>query len=232
MIKGFFVTGTDTGVGKTIISGILITILRAQGLKTGGMKPFETGCLKEGELLVPSDGMFLKDIASMEEPINYITPLCLEKPLAPMVAAEIEGKEIDLSAVFKAYEYLKKRYEAIIVEGVGGLLVPIKRDYWVIDLIKDFNLPVIVVSRPTLGTINHTLLTIRELLSQRVRVHGIIFNYACQPEGTLAEETNPSQVTRFTHVPVIGTIPYLKSFDTETLINTARKNLNLELLRI
>ncbi len=231
-MKGFFVTGMDTGVGKTIISAILVTLLKAKGLKTAGMKPFETGCLKEGELLVPSDGMFLKDVASMEEPINYITPVCLEKPLAPMVAAELDGIEIDLAPVFKAYEDLKKRYEAIVVEGVGGLLVPIKRDYLVIDLIRDFNLPVIVVSRPTLGTINHTLLTIRALHFEGLKIQGIIFNYSRPPEGTLAEETNPAVIARLTDVPVIGTVPYLKSFDTETLINTARKNLNLELLEI
>lgn len=230
-MKGFFVTGTDTGVGKTIVSALVINVLRMQGLKTCAMKPFETGALREGEVLIPSDGMFLKDAAQMEEPINYITPLCLEKPLAPMIAAEIERVEIDITSVWKSYEYLKKRYEAIVVEGTGGIMVPIKRDYLVVDLIKDFGLPVLVVSRPGLGTINHTMLTLNELFRRNIPVRGIIFNYTAPPEGSLAEETNPSIISRLTDVPVIGTVPYLKSFDSGTLINTAMKNLRLELLK-
>lgn len=231
-MKGFFVTGTDTGVGKTIVSAILINILKLQGLKTCAMKPFETGVLKEGGALVPSDGLFLKDAAGMEEPVNYITPVSLEKPLAPMVAAEIEGVDIDMDIVWKAYSFLKKRYEAIVVEGVGGVLVPIKKDYFVADLIRDFGLPVILVSRPGLGTINHTLLTLRELILRGIPVRGIIFNYSIPPEGTLAEETNPSIIERLTDIPVIGTVPYLKSFDPDTLLGVARKNLNLKLLEV
>ncbi len=230
-MKGFFITGTDTGVGKTIVSAIVINVLRMQGLKTCAMKPVETGALREGDVLIPSDGMFLKDMAQMEEPVNYVTPLCLEKPLAPMVAAEMDGVEIDVTLIQKTYEYLKKRYEAIVVEGIGGIMVPIKRDYLVVDLIKELGHPVIVVSRPGLGTINHTILTINELLRRDITIRGIIFNYSAPPEGSLAEETNPSVISRLTDVPVIGTVPYLKSFDAETLINTAMKNLKLELLR-
>jgi dethiobiotin synthetase len=231
-MKGFFVTGTDTGVGKTIVSGILITILKAQGYRVGAMKPFETGCLKEGNLLIPSDGMFLKDIASMEESLNMITPVCLEKPLAPMVAAEIDGLRIDMAQVWKAFEVLKKRYDSMVIEGVGGVLVPITPSYFVADLIKDFRLPVIVVSRPSLGTINHTLLTLRELQRRDIPVHGIIFNYSLPPEGTIAEETNPEVISRLVDLPVIGIIPYLKAFDRESLLSVARKALRIELLRL
>lgn len=231
-MKGFFVTGTDTGVGKTIVSALVLNVLKMQGLKTCAMKPFETGALREGNLLIPSDGMFLKDAAQMEEPINYITPLCLEKPLAPMVAAEMDGVEIDITPVWKAYEYFKKRYEAIVVEGVGGIMVPIKKDYLVVDLIKELELPVLIVSRPGLGTINHTLLTINELLRRDISIRGIIFNFSAPPEGSLAEETNPSIISRLTDVPVIGIVPYLKSFDSEALINIAMKNLKLELLKV
>ncbi len=229
-MKGFFITGTDTGVGKTIVAGIIINILKAHGLKTCAMKPFETGCLKEGDLIIPSDGLFLKEMAGMEESLNYVTPVSLEKPLAPMVAAELEGVDLDLEPVWKAYEYLKKRYEAIVVEGVGGLLVPIKKDYFVIDLIKGFGLPVIVVSRPTLGTINHTLLTVRALLSEGLSVKGIIFNYSMPPEGSIAEETNPQVISRLTDVPVLGVIPHLRVFDGPGLLSVGLKNLKIEAL--
>ncbi len=231
-MKGFFVTGTDTGVGKTVVSGILITILKAQGYRVGAMKPFETGCLREGDVLIPSDGMFLKDVASMEESLNMITPVCLEKPLGPMVAAEIDGLRIDMAQVWKAFEILKKRYDYMVIEGVGGLLVPITPSYFVADLIKDLGLPVIVVSRPSLGTINHTLLTLKELERRGITIQGIIFNYSFPPEGTLAEETNPDVISRLTDVPVIGIIPHLKAFDRESLLSVARRALKTELLRL
>lgn len=230
-MKGYFVTGTDTGVGKTIVSAILINIFKAQGLRTGAMKPFETGCRREGDVLVPSDGMFLKDVAGMDEPVNFVTPVCFEKPLAPMVAAELEGIEINIEAVRKSYQYLRGRYDAIVVEGVGGLLVPIKRDYFVVDLIKEFGLPVIVVSRPILGTINHTLLTVNHLLRENITVEGIIFNYPLPPGRSIAEETNPRVISELTDVPVIGVVPHLKTFDNNSLLNIARQCLNVEALR-
>ena len=170
MSKGIFITGTDTGVGKTIVSAAIIRALIKKGIKVGAMKPMETGCAKTEDRLLPSDGMFLKEMAEMNDSIDLITPIRYEHPLAPMVAAELENRPVNLDSAFRAYNTLSERYELMVVEGAGGLLVPITKlkiqslklkTYFFSDLIKDLGLPVIVVVRPTLGTINHTLLTIR-----------------------------------------------------------------------
>ncbi len=157
MAKGFFVTGTDTGVGKTIITAALIKAAHFLGFKACGMKPIETGCKRaenkrqqtanrEGNnSLIPSDGTFLREITDTGESIGLITPIRFENPLAPLPASEIEDKPIDLDKIKTAYKELSNRYDVIIAEGIGGLLVPILRDYFVVDLARDFGLPLIIV---------------------------------------------------------------------------------------
>ncbi|MFA6056054.1 MAG: dethiobiotin synthase [Thermodesulfovibrionales bacterium] len=228
--KGFFVTGTDTGVGKTIITAALIKVISRPGFTTGGMKPIESGCLQQGDVLVPSDGMFIKTIAHMEENIRHITPCSFKSPLAPLPASEIEGLSVDLGKIRKAYDYLSARYEAVVVEGIGGLLVPITKNYFVIDMAKDFNLPLIVVSRPSLGTINHTMLTVNYAIKEGLRVAGIIINYSQPPENTLAETTNPEIIKQISPVPVIGIFPYLTDMESATIKEAAEKNLDIELV--
>jgi dethiobiotin synthetase len=231
MAKGFFITGTDTGVGKTIIAAALIKATNILGINVCGMKPVETGCSREGNTLIPSDGMFLKSIAHMDEPINQITPCCLEHPLAPMVAAELEGITIDLDRIKKSFEQLTKKYQSIIVEGVGGLLVPISKNYFIYNLAKELGLPLIVVSRPTLGTINHTLLTVNYALREGITVAGIIINYTYPFESGLAEETNPQVIKQLSPVPLIGIFPYLNSLSDETFEGAVLKNLNMDIIK-
>ena len=231
MAKGFFITGTDTGVGKTLITGALILGLRLLGIRACGMKPVETGCIKEGDLLMPSDGMFIKTTADMEEAVHLISPCCFEKPLAPLTASQIEGTILDLAKIKKAYAQLQGRYDAVIVEGIGGLLVPLKRDYSVLDLAKEFGLPLIVVSRPGLGTLNHTMLTVNHAIKAGLTVAGIIINYHCPPKDTLAEETNPETLKQISPVPVIGIFPYIQDFEPGSMEKAIVKNLNLEIIR-
>ena len=231
MPKGFFITGTDTGVGKTIITAALILAVRRIGFKTGGMKPIETGCLRQGDVLVPSDGMFIKRIAHMEEKIGHITPCCFKSPLAPLPASEIEGIAVDLEKIGKAFADISKKYDVVIVEGIGGLLVPVTKDYSVIDMAKDFHLPLIVVSRPTLGTINHTMLTVNYALKEGLRVAGIIINYNQPPESTLAEATNPEIIKRISPVPVIGIFPYLENLERSAIEKAAEENLTVGVIK-
>lgn len=236
MAKGFFVTGTDTGVGKTIITAALIKAAHILGFKACGMKPIETGC-KRGEnsegnnSLIPTDGTFLREITGTGESIDLITPIRFENPLAPLPASEIEDKPIDLDKIKTAYKELSNRYDVVIVEGIGGLLVPIKRGYFVIDLAKDFGLPIIVVSKPGLGTINHTMLTVNYAINKGLDVAGIIINYTQPPERTLAENTNPDIIRRLSPVPVIGIFPYLKDLESRTIERGVVKSLNLEIIR-
>ncbi len=231
MVKGFFITGADTGVGKTIIAGAMIKVLCFLGLKTAGMKPVESGCAREGKALIPSDGMFLKQMADMQEPVTQITPCCFENPLAPLPASELEKKSISVTVIKKAYYSLIKYYDAVIVEGVGGLMVPLRENYFTADLAKQMGLPLIVVARPGLGTINHTMLTVNYALKEGLKVAGIIINYSHPPETSLAEKTNPQLLKQICPVPLIGIFPYLKNRNERVIEKTALKYLDLEVIK-
>lgn len=243
MSKGFFITGTDTAVGKTIITAALIKAVKLLGLRVCGMKPIETGCKKidcrlqiadckfKDRVLIPSDGMFLKEMAGMDDSIDFVTPIRFENSIAPFTASEIEGIPVDIDKIQKAYKVLSKKYEVVIVEGIGGLLVPIKKDYFVLDLAEELGLPVIVVSMPGLGTINHTMLTVNYAIKEGLDIAGIIINYSHPPENTIAENTNPEVLKEISHVPIIGIFPYLKDFESDTIESAAVKNLNLEMIK-
>ncbi|NJD54875.1 MAG: dethiobiotin synthase [Nitrospirae bacterium] len=231
MFKGFFITATDTGVGKTIIAGALIKVIQSFGIKTCAMKPVESGCGKEGDILIPYDGTFLRQAAHMEEPMRLITPYCFENPLSPYAAAEIEGRTINIDEIKKAYYTLYRSYESIIVEGIGGLMVPLKKDYYVVDLAKEFALPLLIVAKPGLGTINHTMLTVNYALEAGLEVAGLIINYSRPSENSLAEKNNPKVLEEICPVPVIGTFPYLKGMGEDILEMTALRNFDLEILK-
>jgi len=230
-MKGFFITGTDTGVGKTIIAGALIKVLCHLGVKTGAMKPVETGCVREGEILLPSDGMFLKQMAQMQEPVTQVSPCCFESPLAPLPASELEKKSVSVIAIKKAFYSLYTNYDAVIVEGIGGLMVPLKTNYFVVDLAKEIGLPLVVVAKPGLGSINHIMLTVNYALKEGLQVAGIIMNYSLPPENSLAEETNPQLLKQICPAPLIGIFPYLKNRDEHVIEKTALKNLDLEVIK-
>ncbi len=234
--RGFFITGTDTGVGKTIITAALIKAAKFLGLSACGMKPIETGCLKsklkvKEEVLIPSDGMFLKEIAGMNDSIDLVTPIRFQNPLAPFPASEIEDVPVEINKIKKAYSELSKKYDAVFVEGIGGLLVPIKKDYTVLNLARDFGLLIIVVARPGIGTINHTMLTVNYAIREGLTVSGIIINHGQPPEGSLAEETNPEIIRQLSTVPLLGIFPYLEEVTKSNLEETAAKHLNLEMIR-
>jgi len=255
LLKGVFITGTDTGVGKTIVSAVIIRALIRKGIKVGAMKPLETGCKKAegtvpdlrteqggvplyragveselspwGSTLIPADGMFLREMAEMDDPIDLVTPVRFEQPLAPMVAADIEKKVVDLDAVRGAYKALSGKYDFMVVEGVGGLLVPIMRSpspatrhpspFFVADLIKDLNLPVIIVACLKLGTINHTLLTVNQALREGLNVSGVIISQSALSDNTISAKTNPDAMRELCSVPILGTVPYLNIVNRENI---------------
>ncbi|TAN40649.1 MAG: dethiobiotin synthase [Nitrospirae bacterium] len=231
MTKGFFITGTDTGVGKTTVSAALIRTLSLLGLKTGGMKPVETGCGREGKVLLPFDGMFLRQAARMDDQLSDVTPCCFETPLAPLPASELEVKKINLAAIRNAFSRLSQKYDALIVEGAGGLLVPLKKNYFVVDLAEELGLPLIVVAKPGLGAINHIMLTVEYALGRGLDIAGLVINYSLQPENSLAEKTNPKLLSQICPVPVIGTFPYMKEIGEEALEKSGRKNFDIGLLK-
>lgn len=202
MYEGVFITGTDTGIGKTYVACALAKLLKNKKVSFCVMKPVCTGDRNDARMLIKASGV--------SEPLDKVNPIFLKYPLAPYVSARISNKKINLKNVWKSYNYLNSRYEFIIVEGVGGIEVPITKNYFVTDLIKDFSLPVVVVAGPSLGTINHTLLTVKRLKEKRCNVAGIIL--CGLKKSGLAERTNPKVIKELTRLPVLE-VKNKKGFD-------------------
>ena len=211
MHKGIFITGTDTGVGKTFVAVGLINALKEKGFNVCPMKPVETGCRTKKGKLIPEDTMSLIKASGIKEAIDVINPYRFKHPLAPSVAAELERKSIKKEKIFSAYNYLSKKYDITIVEGAGGIMAPLYKKYLFLDFIKDLKLPVIIISRPGLGTINHTLLTISAAKGRGVNILGVVINYAAKTKTGIAEKTNPEIIKRLGGVPVIGIVLYSKN---------------------
>lgn len=203
MARGIFVTGTDTGVGKTLITCALAKTLKDRGVDIGVMKPFQTGDSMDSYLLMKS--------VQVNNDIRLVNPYFFSKPLAPFVAARVEGREIEMNLVKESFEEMLSRHNFLIVEGAGGLLVPIKDNFFMSDLIKFLNLPILVIARLTLGTINHTLLTVSQAKSLQIKVLGVILNDAVGAEEDESAKTNPQILSEFLgpEVPILGIVPFL-----------------------
>ena len=206
MTRGIFITGTGTEIGKTVIAGGLAAALKQAGTEVGVMKPISTGDT--------ADARFLKHAAQVDDELSLINPIYLRHPLAPAVAARIENTEIDLSRIETAFAELQQRYDYVIVEGVGGIAVPIRDDFLVAQLIKQFALPILIVATAGLGTLNHTLLTVAFAQQFSLQITGIVLNGLRPETAGLAEATNPMEIEKLTGVPVIGVVPYEKQLDT------------------
>ena len=226
MAKGLFITGTDTGVGKTLVGTGLLALFKERGMNVGVIKPVESGCRLENGHLIPEDATLLKEAADSQDDLDIINPYALEAPLAPALAAERERVEIRLEKIVKAYEILISRHDIVIVEGVGGFLAPLFGDYFVADLAKEWGLPLLVVAEARLGTINHTLLTLANARGRGIPVLGIVMNHTSSQQG-LAESLNASALRRWAEAPFLGSIPFLPGFDIEAVKTTIETNLNL-----
>ncbi len=201
--RGFFVTGTDTGVGKTITACALVRALRATGVRVGVMKPIETGVGDSG----PLDALALRRAAHSDDPLEDICPQRFALPAAPTVAAEAEGRRVDADAVFAAYARLTAAHSMLVVEGAGGLLVPAATDLSMADLAADLGLPLVVVVRAALGTINHTLLTLEAAGTRGLRLAGVVISHA-SPE-TPADAANLEALRGALGDLLAGEIPLL-----------------------
>jgi dethiobiotin synthetase len=203
-MKGIFITGTDTGVGKTYTGTSIAAAMRRKGVDVGVMKPAETGCRVRQGKLVPADALALMRSAGVADPLVLVNPFRFRAPLAPLIAARLEGKRVHLRKIVAAYQSLEQQHEFMIVEGAGGILVPLSRSQSYRDLAALLGLPVLIVARPGLGTINHTLLTVEALQQRTIPIAGIVINYGGKREAGLAERTNPAIIERLSGVPVIG----------------------------
>jgi adenosylmethionine-8-amino-7-oxononanoate aminotransferase len=224
MNKGIFITGTDTGIGKTVVSAGLALSLKQKGLDVGIMKPLQSGGREDTDFLIKALGA--------KDEIELINPCYFKKPLAPLIASEVEDIRIDILSIKNAFDELSKRHDIVIVEGIGGLLVPITEDYFVSDLILELDIPVIIVSRPELGTINHTLLTAKHAKESGMDIIGIIFNETKKRRKGLAEKTNPSIIEKLSGVPILGTLSYISSLNIKNRKTGELKKIFLKNIKI
>ncbi len=208
MIKGIFITGTDTGVGKTYVAAGIAARLKRIGVDVGVMKPVETGCGARRGRLIPNDAVRLMKSAGVRDALALVNPYRFRKPLAPSIAAKLEGREISPERIVRSYHMLSQRHDFMIVEGAGGIMVPLRHKYTYLDLARTIGLPVIIVARPSLGTINHTLLTITALREKGLEIAGIVINDAQGKRTGLAEKTSPSVIEEVSDVGILGIVSY------------------------
>jgi dethiobiotin synthetase len=212
--KGLFITGTDTSVGKTLIAGGIAHILAQQGLRVGVFKPVATGCRMEKGKLVSDDAAFLAKCSNCSCGLPVVNPVSYHTPAAPIVAAEIEDRRIDYARIEDAYLFICENHDVVIVEGIGGIRVPISPRVDVLELADQFQMPVVVVARPNLGTINHTLLTADAIRINDLPFAGVVIS-GYKPDTTdPAEKTAAQVISEFDDIKILSVVP----FDAESSV--------------
>jgi dethiobiotin synthetase len=211
--KGIFVTGTDTGVGKTVVTAALVSLFRADGIDAIPMKPVQTGCIPNPHGWVVGDLEFCLNMANLApQPAErkLMAPYCFQPACSPHLAAAQACQTIFISRIFHDFSVLKANHELVVVEGAGGVLVPINGEETMLDVIVGLSLPVLLVARPWLGTINHTLLSLRELNRVGISVLGVIFNDSRPSECDQIVRDNWLTIERFGDAPILGHLPFIE----------------------
>jgi len=217
--QGIFITGTDTNIGKTVATLVLGVLAQEDGINIGVMKPVQCA---------GRDAQFLKKSLNIKDPIAKINPYFAKEPLSPHLAFARQKRTIHINRIKKVYDQLSARHDLMLVEGAGGLMVPLKSNYLIVDLIKDLDLDVIIVARLGLGTINHTLLTIRQIQEMGLNVRGVIFSDYKRGKNGIPEKTNPDVIRKYGNVAIIGTIPYLGSMSRKTIKALCTSKINIQ----
>ena len=237
-MRGIFVTGTDTGVGKTVVAAALAAWCRARGIEVAVMKPIATGgrlLMEEGRArLVSEDALVLARAAGRREPWRLVNPICFREPVAPWAAAQRERRPIRLGPVIAAFRVLRRRHAFVIVEGAGGLLVPLSSRETMATLAKRLGLPVLLVARDRLGTLNHTLLSLSCARRMGLRVLGVILNQSdVAPRGRFASviaRSNVATLRRLTSIPVAGPVPFQQAPTARRRIRWLEQSLGRQFL--
>jgi len=211
-IPGLFITATDTEVGKTVIAGAIAHYFFRQGARVGVSKPVASGCVWRREGLVSEDAEFLASCADARFPLDLICPQRYKEPLAPAVAAERAGQPLDWGAIDGSLRIMCAESDVMIVEGVGGILVPLDEKHTTLDLARWLGLPAVIVARAGLGTINHTLMTLEILRRAKVPIAGVVINRYPAESASIAEESNPRYIEKWGKVPVLAIVPEVAGF--------------------
>ena len=227
--KIIFITGTDTGVGKTVVCAALALAFKNKGMDVGISKPIATGAIRKNKCLMSEDMEFLRKITNIKDPLSLVNPYCTDLPLAPNLAFKLRNKIVSISKILDSIKELNKKHDLLLVEGIGGISVPIKDDYLVIDLIKDLDASLIIVSRNGLGTINHTLLTIKEARDRGIDILGVVFNNKGSNKD-ISKKTNPEIIRKLGKVDILGYLPKINFNKVNDFRKLSSKSINIKLI--
>ncbi len=223
--KSYFITGTDTNVGKTVITACLLTLYRKHGVDTGVMKPIETGVDQSLNSGSNSDAKFLLTVSGNKDPLEEVCPIRLKPATSPLQATRITDQTVDINLILENFEKLQAKHDHMLVEGIGGLLVPLTESYSVSNLIRDMNLPVIIVSRVSLGTINHTLLTVKVAQETGINIAGVILNHPENRSPNNIEMEQASIIQELSNVPILGECPFIGPISAELFNDKLEKKI-------
>ncbi|MBI1368128.1 MAG: dethiobiotin synthase [Planctomycetes bacterium] len=204
---GLFITAVDTDIGKTVITCAIAASLRRRVSKVGVCKPIASGCRHEREGLVSDDAEALAHFADCRMALDIINPVRYHAPLAPSTAAQKTGHPVDMAMIDHAMCRLDEAHDVMLVEGVGGLMVPLDDAHSVLDLAKRFDYPVVVVTHTKLGTLNHTALTCAAIRSAGLRLAGLVLNRYDPDTTDDAQMTNPAQLVKQNRTTILATVP-------------------------
>ncbi len=228
-MKSYFITATDTGVGKTTVTSALAACMQKLGINVGVMKPIATGTVQKTGFK-SSDVSILHRAAQVNDLEDEINPIFMPLPVSPYDASKVLDLKFDKKIIFEKFVKLKSKHDLMLVEGIGGILTPLSRDYFVADLIKELGLETIIVTRSTLGTLNHTMMTVRTCRDYEIPVMGIIVNNYDENGGP--EETNaPTTIHEITGIRILGVLPFVKDYENyTTIIPYVETNIDLKSL--
>ena len=214
-MNSLFVTGTDTDVGKTCITASILSYLSKMNVDVGVMKPFASG-YKSTIDSVSEDVKILMKYSGVNDPVDLINPYFFEIPTSPYDACKQLNLEIDISMVIDSYKQLSSIHDVVIVEGIGGIMTPISKNYFVSDLITDLQMNTIIVTGSKVGTVNHLMLTYQHAKEKKIPLNGFVVN---ENVSDGYESSNlRKQIIDLTGQMVYGTIPYQKSFNVESYV--------------
>jgi dethiobiotin synthetase len=228
-VKAYFITGTDTGVGKTSITAGLAGSMRKIGIDVGVMKPIATGYPNKTGFK-SSDVTKLVEAASVKDPENLINPVFLPLSTSPYDATKLLELSVDMPLIFEQFKKLLSLHEILLVEGIGGIMTPITKNFFVADMIKGMGIETIIVTRATIGTLNHTVMTCKMCKDYGIKIRGLVINNFDE-KGTPAEKNAPVTLYELTNSPILGTIPFIRDLNNlEKIVECVAKNIDVKSL--
>ena len=227
MLNSLFITGTDTDVGKTYIAAGLAVTLRKMGIDVGVMKPFAAGTIQKTGFK-SEDVEILANAAQVNDPEILLNPQFFPIASSPYTALKNLKIKPNIKLILDRFKKLSKLHSLILVEGMGGIMTPILQDYFVTNLIKDMKLPIIIVTRTKVGTVNHTIMTCKMCEKYKIPVKGIVINNF-DTDGYAIKELK-RDLENLTNMPVLGSIPFISDVSDTSLYRVFKKNIDFKSL--